>query len=169
MAVKEHMIQPAVKKELITGFTPRQYMQDSDFEIFYYNDSTPAHVSSHSHDYYEFYFFLEGDVDYKLSTQTHHLEYGDYLLIPPGISHRPVFHSTQVPYRRFVLWISEAYYRRLCSCCPDFSYSFEYVEKAEVYHYRTDFIQVQQLQGQLMELIEESRGSRAFCGLSRHL
>lgn len=169
MTKSERVIKSPVKKELITGFTSRQYMQGGDFEIFYYNDSTPAHVSSHRHDYYEFYFFLEGDVDYELSSQTHHLEYGDYLLIPPGIAHRPIFHSTDIPYRRFVLWISEAYYQKLCGDCPDFSYAFDYVKQKEVYHYRADFIQVQQLQGQLMELIEESRGTRAFKGLSRHL
>lgn len=162
-------VKTPVKKELITGFTTRQYMQDGEFELFYYNDSTPAHVSSHQHDYYEFYFFLEGDVDYELGSQTHHLEYGDYLLIPPGLPHRPLFHSTDVPYRRFVLWISEAWYEKLCADCADFSYSFDYVKQREVYHYRSDFIQVQQLQGHLMELIEESRSSRAFQGLSRHL
>lgn len=169
MAKKEQPIKSPVKKELITGFTPRQYMQDGDFEIFYYNDSTPAHVSSHRHGYYEFYFFLEGDVDYQIAGQTHHLEYGDYLLIPPGVPHRPIFHSLKAPYRRFVLWISDAYYRKLCGGCADFSYAFGYAEKKEAYHFRTDFIQVQQLQGQLMELIEESRSTRAFQGLARNL
>lgn len=162
-------VKTPVKKELITGFTTRQYMQDGDFEIFYYNDSPPAHVSSHRHDYYEFYFFLEGDVSYEFASQSHHLEYGDYLLIPPGVLHRPVFHSTAVPYRRFVLWISDACFQKLCRECADFSYAFDYVKQKEIYHYRADFIQVQQLQGQLMELIEESRSSRAFQNLSRNL
>lgn len=158
-----------MKKELSTGFNSRQYMQDGDFEIFYYNDSTPAHVSSHRHDYYEFYFFLEGDVNYEIAKISHSLVYGDYLLIPPGISHRPVFQSTQAPYRRFVLWISAARYEQLCNTCPDFSYAFDYVRKREQYHFRSDFIQFQEIQGLLMELIEEYRGSHAFRNLSLNL
>lgn len=169
MDKKERVIKSPVKKELITGFTSRQYMQDSDFEVFYYNDSTPAHVSSHLHDYYEIYFFLEGDVDYEIAGQVHHLEYGDYLLIPPGISHRPEFRSFDTSYRRFVLWINEAYYQKLCRECVDFSYAFDHVKEQKIYHYRTDFVQIQQLQAQILELIEESRSSRPFQKLSRHL
>lgn len=169
MENKGKIINSPVRKELITGFTSRQYMQDSDFEVFYYNDSTPAHVSSHLHDYYEIYFFLEGNVDYEIAGQTHHLEYGDYLLIPPGISHRPVFRSTESPYRRFVLWINETFYRKLCDQCQDFSYAFDHAGNQERYHYRTDFVQLQQLQAQIIELIEESRGSHSFQRLSRHL
>lgn len=158
-----------MKKELSTGFNSRQYMQDGDFEIFYYNDSTPAHVSSHRHDYYEFYFFLEGDVNYEIAKVSHSLVYGDCLLIPPGISHRPVFLSAQAPYRRFVLWISAARYDQLCNTCPDFSYAFDHVLKKQQYHFRSDFIQFQQIQGLLMELIEEYRGSHAFRSLSLNL
>lgn len=169
MEKKERVIKSPVKKELITGFTSRQYMQGGDFEVFYYNDSTPAHVSSHLHDYYEIYFFLEGDVDYEIAGQIRHLEYGDYLLIPPGIAHRPIFHSTGVPYRRFVLWINEAFYLKLCGECRDFSYAFDHVKEKELYHYRADFVQIQQLQAQILELIEESRSSHPFQELSRHL
>ena len=37
-------------------------MLSRDFEIYYYNEPASEKVSIHSHDYYEFYFFLEGDV-----------------------------------------------------------------------------------------------------------
>lgn len=158
-----------MKKEWSTGFNTRQYMQDGDFEIFYYNDSTPAHVSSHRHDYYEFYFFLEGNVEYEIAGRSHALVYGDYLLIPPGISHRPVFKDAKAPYRRFVLWISQSCYGRLCKSCPDFSYAFDYVEQTKQYHFRSDFIQFQEIQGLLMELIEESRGDHIFRSLSLNL
>lgn len=158
-----------MKKELSTGFNTRQYMQDGDFEIFYYNDGTPAHVSSHRHDYYEFYFFLEGNVEYEIAQKSHALLYGDYLLIPPGISHRPLIKDSLVPYRRFVLWISRPCYERLCGICPDFSYSFDHVQETKQYHFRSDFIEFQEIQGLLMELIEEYRGDHAFRRLSLSL
>ena len=35
----------------------RQYMLSKDYELYYYSDSHMANVDSHTHDYYEFYFF----------------------------------------------------------------------------------------------------------------
>ena len=49
-----------MKKKLQTAFSPRQYMLSGDFEIYYYSDCHSYNVKSHVHDYYEFYFFLEG-------------------------------------------------------------------------------------------------------------
>lgn len=46
-------------KKLETRFQTRQYMLSKDFEIYYYNDHTLSKVELHSHDYYEFYFFLK--------------------------------------------------------------------------------------------------------------
>lgn len=60
-------------------------MQSGDFELFYYNDVNLDKVSTHQHDYYEFYFFLEGNVTYEIADKCYVLEYGDYLLIPPGL------------------------------------------------------------------------------------
>ena len=45
-------------KNLQTKFSTRQYMLSRDFEIYYYNEPASEKVSIHSHDYYEFYFFL---------------------------------------------------------------------------------------------------------------
>lgn len=160
-----------MKKELSTYFNTRQYMHSKDFEIFYYNDPRLNSISSHSHPYYEFYFFMEGDLSYSIDGKQYPLERGDYLLIPPGIMHGPVFHTTntQAPYRRFVLWLSEAYYSRLCQFSNDFSYSFDFSSKNQRYHFRTDFIIQQELQGKLMDLIEEINGNKPFGDLSARL
>lgn len=166
---KERVVRQPVKKELTSGFTTRQYMHENNYEIYYYNDTKPAHVSSHQHDYYEFYFFLEGNIDYQIEEQVHHLEYGDYLLIPPGVPHRPIFHRVDVPYRRFVLWISKAHYQNLCTLKPEFSYTFDLVRENRTYHYRPDYIQLQELQAQMMEMIEESHNHRVFQELSLDL
>ena len=55
-----------MKKDLFTEFDTRQYMQAGKFELFYYNDMHLSPISFHQHDYYEFYFFLEGDVSYQV-------------------------------------------------------------------------------------------------------
>lgn len=151
-----------MKKELSTSFDTRQYMVSADFEIFYYNDVRIDHISFHHHEYYEFYFFLEGDATYQIKDVTYTLHYGDYLLIPPGVPHRPVFHGQTMPYRRFVLWISQDYYQRLCQMYPGFSYGYEYVAENQAYYFQSDFITRQGIQGKLMDMIEEKNGSRMF-------
>lgn len=77
-------------KNLQTKFSTRQYMLSRDFEIYYYNEPASEKVSIHSHDYYEFYFFLEGDVSIWIEGEQYPLKYGDMVLIPPGIKHMAV-------------------------------------------------------------------------------
>ena len=46
-------------------------------------------------------------LDYLVGTQRYRLQRGDIVIIPPGISHRPLFLDLLTePYRRMVLWIS---------------------------------------------------------------
>ena len=58
-----------MKKNLQTKFSSRQYMLSGDFEIYYYCDRELKKVESHVHDYYEFYFFLEGDVSIEIEKE----------------------------------------------------------------------------------------------------
>ena len=47
-----------MRKKLQTAFQPRQYMLSQDFELYYYEDRALPNVDLHTHDYYEFCFFL---------------------------------------------------------------------------------------------------------------
>lgn len=158
-----------MKKKLSTGFNNRQYMNSGEFEVFFYQDISLDHVADHSHPYYEIYFFLNGDVTYLVDGKKYDLEYGDYLLIPPEVKHHPVFHSTGKTYQRFVLWISQSYYESMCSSSSDFAYSFSYVTEQKHYRFRTDFVTFQDIQSRLLDLLEESRGHKAFHKLNSQL
>lgn len=149
-----------MKKNLETRFQPRQYMVSDYFEIYYYNDHELSKVALHSHDYYEFYFFLEGDISIQIGQETHPVRYGDVMLIPPHIPHRPIIHSTNTPYRRFVFWISQEYCLHLRSISPDYVYLMEYVKKEKQYIFHNDQITFNSLQSQLMRLIEEMNAER---------
>ena len=149
-----------MKRNLETRFQPRQYMLSEDFELYYYNDLNLPKVDLHSHDYYEFYFFLEGDVSIQIGQETFPVRYGDVMLIPPHISHRPIIHSTDIPYRRFVLWISQEYCRHLAGISPDYLYLMSYVEKRKKYIFHNDQITFNALQSQTMRLIGEMNASR---------
>lgn len=158
-----------MKKELSTGFNERQYMNSGEFEVFFYKDANLDHIVDHSHPHYEFYFFLNGDVTYDVEGNQYALQYGDYLLIPPGAKHHPIFHSTDKNYQRFVLWISRKYYDTMCSWSDDYAYSFRYAAEHKNHRFRTDTITFQNIQGRLLDLIEELHGNKAFHKLNAEL
>lgn len=62
----------------------------------------------HSHDFYEFYFFVNGNVSYYVENESYEMKRGDILIIPPGKLHRPVI-DNNLPYERYVLWIYRSY------------------------------------------------------------
>ena len=87
------------KKDLQTTFSTRQFMYSEDFEVYYYSDLPLKAVSPHTHNYYEFYFFLEGNVDIHVEDKTYHIKNGDFPTCDPlpGIfgsyNTIPPFHS----------------------------------------------------------------------------
>uniref|UniRef100_UPI003260134C helix-turn-helix transcriptional regulator n=1 Tax=Clostridium sp. NkU-1 TaxID=1095009 RepID=UPI003260134C len=106
---------------------------------------------------------------YDVEGKQYPLQYGDYLLIPPEVKHHPIFHSTGKTYQRIVLWISRYYFETMCSWSEDFSYSFRYVSENKHYHFRRDFVTFQNIQGRLLDLLEEIHGNKAFHKLNSEL
>ena len=64
-----------MRKKLQTAFQPRQYMLSQDFELYYYEDRALPKVDLHAHNYYEFYFFLEGDVEMQIGEKMYPVEF----------------------------------------------------------------------------------------------
>lgn len=149
-----------MKKRLQTQFSTRQYMLSRDFEIYYYSDTSLARVDAHAHDYYEFYFFLEGDVSIQIEEEKYPVAYGDILLIPPHIRHRPIIHSMNAPYRRFVFWISEEYCRHLLEISPNYVYMMQYVQTSKKYLFHNDKIAFGIIQSKIIRLIDEMKSDR---------
>lgn len=149
-----------MKKKLQTPFQTRQYMLSKDFELYYYNDQTPQKVDLHTHNYYEFYFFLEGSVSIQVGEKIHPLRFGDLILIPPEIAHCPLFHDHTVPYRRFVLWISKDYCSHLLSISSDYGYLLQYVQIHKSYIFHNDQISFNTIQSMLLRLLEELHADR---------
>ena len=94
-------------------FDPRQNMRTGDFEIFYYRDAAPGPVAIHHHDFYEVYFFLSGQVEYRVEGSVYRLEPGDVLLISPMELHQPLIQPNRESYERVVLWINRTYLEQL--------------------------------------------------------
>lgn len=144
-----------MKKNLQSKFNTRQYMTSQDFEIYYYSDKTLSTVQSHTHNYYEFYFFLEGNVSITIADQQYNLKPGDVVLIPPDVPHFAAIHDTASPYRRFVFWISQLFYEDLQKHSKDYIYIIERTALTKQYIFHYDFIAFNALQSKVFELIEE--------------
>ena len=149
-----------MRKRLQTAFQPRQYMLSHDFELYYYEDRARPKVDLHTHNYYEFYFFLEGQVQMQVGDILYPVRYGDIMLIPPQVPHRPIIKSHEAPYRRFVFWISQEYCNHLLQSSPDYAYIMQYVETEKHYIFHTDQILFNSIQSKLLRLLEEMRSQK---------
>ena len=144
-----------MKKNLRANFSTRQYMLSKDFEIYYYNDRNLPTLLDHTHDYYEFYFLLGGDVSIHIDGTTYPLKAGDMILIPPGLHHHVNVLNPELPYQRVIFWISQAYLNQLLGISSDYGYIMKYVASSKQYIYHYDIIDFNTLQSKAFELIDE--------------
>ena len=149
-----------MKKKLHSTFESRQYMLSRDFELYYYDDKDLAKVEAHSHNYYEFYFFLEGDVSMQIGKQTYQVRSGDLMLIPPHAPHRLIIHSPKTPYRRFVFWISKEFYEHLSQLSSAYMYLIHFVNEKKDYLFHLDHVSFNTLQSKMIRLLEEMHAER---------
>ncbi len=149
-----------MKNNLRSAFNTRQYMVSEDFELFYYSDTHFHEVPRHSHNYYEFYFFLEGDVQIEIDGRNYPLAPGDTIILPPGKKHRPLVPDSDIPYRRFVLWISTAYCNQLLSESPDYIYLIQKAAVGNQYITHFPAARFYTLQTLAMQLLEEIHSDR---------
>ena len=149
-----------MKRNLQTKFSTRQHMVSKDFEIYYYKDFDLSKVETHTHDYYEIYFFLEGDVSMEIREKRYPLGYGDVVAIPPHVQHHAVIHSREVPYRRFVFWIARDYMDELTERFQAYGYLTDLVQKKGVYVFHNDRVAFNTVQAKVFRLIEEIHSAR---------
>ena len=149
-----------MKGNLRSAFNTRQSMQSKDFEAFYYSDLNFQTLPAHTHDYYEFYLFLEGDLDLEISGHARPLHPGDMVLVPPGVSHHALMHSSDRPYRRFVLWVSQEYVARLLKESPDYVFLMQRAATSSRCYYHFHEAEFSSIQSRLIRLLEEFHSNR---------
>lgn len=148
-----------MKKSFQTQFTHRQYMLSQHFEIYYYEDLHFSGVAPHSHDYYEFYFFLEGAISMYINGQPHRLKSGDVLLIPPGTDHYAANHNPDIPYRRFVFWVQKSYVKQLHELSTCYTYLLHLAREKQFYRFHYDTLSFHSIQAKIFRIIEENLSS----------
>lgn len=147
-------------KDFESQFSPRQYMISKDFELYYYNDVNLTKIELHEHDYYEFYFFMEGDICCQIGEESFQILPGDLMLIPPHTPHQAYIQYHGSHYRRFVLWISKDFYQYLSHLSEDYRYLIEYAEQQKQYIFHHDTITFNALKSRLIHILEEMNTDR---------
>lgn len=107
------------------GIDPSNLYQELEMSspcVNTHRDTTfTAHpVALHSHTYVEILFcHSAAGVEYLVGPDRYKLQKGDIVLIPPGVSHRPIFpEQLSEPYVRDVLWINTDFLKSLEDAFP---------------------------------------------------
>lgn len=150
-----------------TSWLFKHYMTERDFEVEHAVDDNYHDVEPHYHEFYELFFFIGGHVDYIVNDELFHLRSGDLLIIPPNILHNPIFLDFDVPYERYVVWISANALGRLIRQDPDCGY-FLRDGTPRMYLLRGDDAAHGTLRGSFVTLFE-SYHRRALCFRSEGL
>lgn len=139
-------------------FNPRQHMRTETFEVFHYRDAALEPVALHQHDFYEVYFFLGGQVEYRVEGRAYRMEPGDLLLINPMELHQPVVEAGETPYERMVLWINRKYLEGL-SGGDSLTMCFDSAQPAHTNLLRLPPVQRENISGRLETLVREAQSS----------
>lgn len=79
---------------------------------------TPENLQLHSHAFYEIIYCETGTVQYLIADTRYHIHTGDIILVPPGVSHRPIFYEEMAePYIRIVVWINVEFLHNVEKLC----------------------------------------------------
>lgn len=79
---------------------------DTHMDISYTSD----YVSQHSHTFFEIIYCVQGELEYLLGVRRYAIQAGDMIIVPPGVIHCPILpKKMELPYKRYVLWISASF------------------------------------------------------------
>lgn len=152
-----------MNSNISSKFAKGQHMSSDNIEIFYYRDLASEAIPSHSHDFYELYFFLEGNIDYMINNTIYALNPRDILLIPPNSVHKPIIKDNNTStYCRFVLWINSDFYDSLVTIDPDIIYLTHLIGERKSHKINIPENLFQGIESQFISLLEESINPK-FC------
>lgn len=117
-----------------------QAMSAPELEFYHYKELTREKAMPHVHDHFEFYFFLDGNVQYVVGARRYELKPGDILIIRPGEVHFPEVRWQKDAYThdRAIVWLSKAYYRHLMEVDESLLTVFDLVERTGSCHFRPE-------------------------------
>lgn len=119
---------PAKRCEILhsIGLDPANLYQELEMESRFVDTHqdvsyTNTSVHLHSHSFFELICCRNScGAEYLVGAERYRLQKGDIILVPPGVSHRPLLPENMTePYKRDVLWISMEFLSMLQHQFPD--------------------------------------------------
>ena len=118
---------PTIRERILhLGLDPDNLYQELEMTSRYADTHRDTGYSNellhlHSHTFYEIVCCRNTcGAEYLVGTKRYRLQKGDIILVPPGISHRPLLpEAMSQPYRRDILWISRELADRLRRIYPE--------------------------------------------------
>ena len=108
------------------GFEPNRFYQELEMTSRYVDTHQDISMSNsqvhlHSHTFYEILCCQNTcDVEYLVGAERYRLQKGDIVIIPPGVSHRPLLPEYMTePYRRDVMWLSQEFAATMPHLLPE--------------------------------------------------
>lgn len=111
------------ESDILNGVSTFDKCYDLNFEcaVDYEKVDNPSSMPyAHHHDDYELYFLISGSRKYFLSTQIFTIQPNQIMLIKPNASHQVTI-NLNIPYERYVLYISTKMMSKLCKEFPSIS------------------------------------------------
>lgn len=111
-------------KPTVSHWKSSQLMNNHSFEVNFYSDKDFKTVSTHSHDFFELYFFIQGKATYIIENGRYRLQDNDILLISPSNLHRLDINDASETYERIVLWLNPRFIKKLSTPKTDLTKCF---------------------------------------------
>lgn len=107
------------------GIDPDNLYQELEMTSRYVDTHRDAsfsneHIHLHSHNFFELLYCRNTcGAEYLMGTQRYQLIRGDIIIVPPGVSHRPLLPAQmKEPYKRYALWTSNEFTNAVISLMP---------------------------------------------------
>lgn len=118
---------PVYKAHLMQILSSHHYnfYQEMEMDSPYVNTHrdvsyAPELLQLHSHAFYEIIYCESGSIQYLIADKRYRIHSGDVILVPPGVSHRPIFYTEMIePYSRIVVWISTSFFQNITQICSE--------------------------------------------------
>lgn len=135
-------------------------MNANNFEILFYNNVSDFYAQVHSHEYYEFLFFMEGHAVISIEKKSYQLKYGDIVIIPPGTLHCIQNLSQNHTCQMFVLRMSTGCCKQLGTISTDYLYVIHVSKNAKQYIFHCGSTVFNAIHTKLIESMEELHSNR---------
>ncbi len=119
-------LQKWLQERLISmGLDPNAIYQELEMTSRYVDTHRDTSYSNtqmqlHSHTFYELIYCINScGAEYLVGSERYRLQHGDLIVLPPGVSHRPLLpEKMDAPYMRYVIWLSAEFVALCTGMCP---------------------------------------------------